>query len=949
MRLIERGAELAEIDDLLTECAAGTGGAVLISGAMGCGKSELLTALLKRAAEQGYVVLDAVCSAAEQRSPGGVLNQLLRCTAPLGGAATGDTAGVSPLLERVGAFPPCADQDPGADEAALHPAVTEALRRLVLWVLDTAEHTPVLLCVDDIQLADDISLYWLLQLVRQLRSSRIALALTECPLSRPVYPRLRAELMRQPNYRRITLGPLTPGGVSALIADHLGGLAATELGAACHAASGGNPLLVRALAEDNLGAAPGHRHAADVRLSCGEAYRDMYLSLLHRGSTPLLRLAQVLGILDGDLGDGMIPPGALLDGEPAEIARAEQALRSAGLLTGRRLRGPAARQAVLDSLSAAERSELHQRAAQLLYREGAAVTRVASHLLACEEIVQPWAGTVLREAAERHLAGNRTSEAHACLDAALRICRDEGEQVCLKALLASTAWALNPSISAPHLGELAVALRDGRLPDRHALMLAKYLLWHGRFDEAVDAVQRMVEREELSDPGWAVEVRATRELLSASYPVLVTQQGRGGRRRPTLGAAHRSRSDEDPRVRGAAALSHVLAHGPDDAVASVAEEAMRAMRLGKNTQEWLMCAVAALAFSDRLDAAGSWCDHWLEESRARHVPLWVAEFSSLRAGIALREGRPVRARLLAEAALAQVPADSWGVCIGGPLANLVEAATDTGDFEAAAAYLQFSFPEGMYSSRFGLYFLQARGHYHLATGRPYAALDDFMACGDLMTRWGFDQPTLVPWRSEAARAHVMLGDQGRAYVLAREQMDMVDLRPSRARGMSLRVLAAAGPPAARVPLLSEAVEVLQVCGDRLQLAGALSDLGRAHTDSGRPGRARAPRESALRLAREAGAVPLERELAAELAGSDSPAGERDSRLAAIALLSGAERRVAVLAARGHTNKEISRKLVVTVSTVEQHLTRIFRKLGVTTRTQLPAESTLAAVSDRQTC
>ena len=35
-----------------------------------------------------------------------------------------------------------------------------------------------------------------------------------------------------------------------------------------------------------------------------------------------------------------------------------------------------------------------------------AVTRVTSHLLACDEITQPWAGNVLREAAERHLAGN---------------------------------------------------------------------------------------------------------------------------------------------------------------------------------------------------------------------------------------------------------------------------------------------------------------------------------------------------------------------------------------------------------------------------------------------------------------------------------------------------------------------------------------------------------------
>jgi DNA-binding NarL/FixJ family response regulator len=182
-------------------------------------------------------------------------------------------------------------------------------------------------------------------------------------------------------------------------------------------------------------------------------------------------------------------------------------------------------------------------------------------------------------------------------------------------------------------------------------------------------------------------------------------------------------------------------------------------------------------------------------------------------------------------------------------------------------------------------------------------------------------------------------------------MDMVGMRPSRARGMTLRTLAAASPPAERVALLSEAVEVLHICGDRVQLAGALADLGRAHVETGRPGRARAPRETALRLAREAGAVPLRDDIEAELAGTRT-APEPEDTAAALARLSGAERRVAVLAARGHTNKEISQKLVVTVSTVEQHLTRIFRKLGVTTRTQLPAESALAAVSDRhvrQTC
>lgn len=46
--------------------------------------------------------------------------------------------------------------------------------------------------------------------------------------------------------------------------------------------------------------------------------------------------------------------------------------------------------------------------------------------------------------------------------------------------------------------------------------------------------------------------------------------------------------------------------------------------------------------------------------------------------------------------------------------------------------------------------------------------------------------------------------------------------------------------------------------------------------------------------------------------------------------------MALLAARGHTNREIATKLYVTVSTVEQHLTRIYRKLKVKRRRDLPA-------------
>lgn len=54
-------------------------------------------------------------------------------------------------------------------------------------------------------------------------------------------------------------------------------------------------------------------------------------------------------------------------------------------------------------------------------------------------------------------------------------------------------------------------------------------------------------------------------------------------------------------------------------------------------------------------------------------------------------------------------------------------------------------------------------------------------------------------------------------------------------------------------------------------------------------------------------------------------------------LSPAERRVTQLAAQGHTNRQIAQTLHLTVSTVEQHLTHSYQKLGIHRRTQLTAD------------
>ena len=64
-----------------------------------------------------------------------------------------------------------------------------------------------------------------------------------------------------------------------------------------------------------------------------------------------------------------------------------------------------------------------------------------------------------------------------------------------------------------------------------------------------------------------------------------------------------------------------------------------------------------------------------------------------------------------------------------------------------------------------------------------------------------------------------------------------------------------------------------------------------------------------------------------------------ARTPALALMSAAsltrrEREIAVLAARGLTNKEIASSLVISVRTVDNHLSNAYAKLGIATRAEL---------------
>ena len=91
---------------------------------------------------------------------------------------------------------------------------------------------------------------------------------------------------------------------------------------------------------------------------------------------------------------------------------------------------------------------------------------------------------------------------------------------------------------------------------------------------------------------------------------------------------------------------------------------------------------------------------------------------------------------------------------------------------------------------------------------------------------------------------------------------------------------------------------------------------------------------AFELATVCGAGPLAAQALDELRAAG---GRRTGRgLFGPDALTPSERRVAVLAAAGCTNKAIAQQLFVTPKTVEVHLSSTYRKLGITSRSELEA-------------
>lgn len=194
-------------------------------------------------------------------------------------------------------------------------------------------------------------------------------------------------------------------------------------------------------------------------------------------------------------------------------------------------------------------------------------------------------------------------------------------------------------------------------------------------------------------------------------------------------------------------------------------------------------------------------------------------------------------------------------------------------------------------------------------------------------------PAVFPARSLRARALAALGSVAEARALVDEELDLA--RRFGAVGpvaVAEREAGLLAGPSAGLPLLQASVERLRSSERHLEHARSLLALGAALRRGNRREDARGPLRTALELATRAGAAPLAGQAREELAATGVRAVERP--LGGVAALTPSERRVALLAAEGRGNREIAQTLFVTLRTVETHLTHAYRKLGITSRTEL---------------
>src|SRR5580692_6089729 len=379
--MVGRDRELARVTGLLEDALAGRGRLVLCTGEAGIGKTRLAEELAAAATARGVAVAWARAADRGGSPPYGLWRLVLAEAAVGSGSA--------------------ADLWPAAFGAADLGAESSVAQRFALFaevrgrLAQAASRTGLVLVLDDLQWADEASAVLLVEVVRQLRGTRILAFATYRDSPDGVLARLSAEA----NTERADLHGLPAEAVGDLLL--AAGLdASPDRARRVHAETGGNPFLVRELAR-TLAGPPGS--SVPGRVLEATAYR---LTQLSDEARDVLQAAAVAG---NSFSAGVV--AKMLDRSVLSLLGPLSECAAAGFLVAgdrpgdQRFSHALVSSAVVARLSTEEQRRLHTAAADAI--EALYEGQVRLHL-----------AEVARHRVEASLPGDRARAVAACETAA---------------------------------------------------------------------------------------------------------------------------------------------------------------------------------------------------------------------------------------------------------------------------------------------------------------------------------------------------------------------------------------------------------------------------------------------------------------------------------------------------------------------------------------------------